>query len=266
MEKSQHTPSVSAATQGSDAPESNHNPNPKASEGLEEKTKLLLCLRPGSLGPQAKALLLRGGDALVAVNRTSLAPGNENIRELFEQARGGGDTVLLTFNRRCERFSVLATSSDLGQWDLLPEPITDIEPKPSNDPTVDEQDGLDHGVNWEIFRDMQHHGDLHPVRASILAAVLPTVWLMQMRIWPALGAVVLVSLFSYAISVLLFATTYALISAYVWRARLSLLRNDRSSRGMLPWMVVAARSETEAQETCLRFDPKLRFAFYAAQS
>ena len=223
------------------------------------------CLRPGTLSPAASALLLRGGDTLIAVAGTPVSDGSADPPSVFAKCGHQGTPIALTFLRHGAEFTVLSHSAALGKWDNVQPSAPDPEtPSDAVTETSDYSAEAPALVNWEVFRSIRHSGDLHPVRPPPLAAVLPAVWLMQMHIWPALTAVLLLHMFSFAVGYPLFAATYVLMSIYVWRASLSLLRNDRISRGLLPWMVVAARNETEAQAICRRFDPHLRFAYEGA--
>ena len=253
-----------------------HDPaaHPKQDQrGQSAPTARSLRLRADGLTLSARALLLRGGETLVSVNGKSFEGGAADLNLLFRQAERTGKPLALTFLRNGNQFTVLAQEGRLGDWEVSSAPpMQQVEPGAHVDQHMGgggygfpEPPDARYMVNWEVFRDDNRNVDLHADRTSLLALLVPVLWLAKTRLWPIFGAILVVHVFSLVGGLELFAATYILIAAYVWRARLSLLRSDRISRGMRPWMVIAARNEVEAQKICRFMDADIKFAFEGAQ-
>lgn len=112
---------------------------------------------------------------------------------------------------------------------------------------------------FEILRDIHRKCDVIDTEPSALAMVFPPAWLLQKRLMEPLLAVVAVYGITLSVHWLLFIIAYGLFGLYFKQAQITLLRSFSIFKERSIWMIVAASSVKEAQETCRLFDPKCTF-------
>ena len=205
-------------------------------------------LQPGAAG---YIYALQPGDCLIAVNGIKFSGSKYELKTRFAESRTG--TLVLTFLRNQRAFSVLTDTSDLGRWIETPFPEFDVSEQSAIDPKLVE--------NWEIVRDRRGHYELFPLRKSLVALVAAPLWMLNMRLWSVLAATLSVTGITFLLGPWIAATVYVALSIWVWQNSISLVRFDRSTRGMTPWAVVAAQNEPKAHEACRVLDPSLEFVF-----
>mgnify|MGYP007000064496 len=75
------------------------------------------------------------------------------------------------------------------------------------------------------------------------------VWLIQHRLWEVLLAVILIYGATLTVSWMLFVIVVVLLALYFQQAQLTLQRSFNLMRQRQMWMIVAAKSLQEVQET-----------------
>ena len=93
----------------------------------------------------------------------------------------------------------------------------------------------------------------------VMATLASPVWLIQNRLWEVLLAVILIYGATLTVSWMLFVIAVVLLALYFRRAQLTLQRSFNLMRQRQMWMIIAAKSVQEVQETCRQFDPKSIF-------
>jgi hypothetical protein len=213
-----------------------------------------LRLRSGGIEPAGRALGLRAGDMLEAINGRPFRGDEAALRARF--AERVDKPLALGFRRGAESFLVLATTSRLGRWEAVPCPM----PEEAEGRRIDPE-GLQ---NYQVMRSETGVYDLYPTVPSLLAMVAPPLWLLQMRLW-AQGATVVAALAAAAVVVpVLAAVVWVAAGFWVRRTAAAFLRADRAGRGLRFEGVIAARSEAEAHATHLARHTGDRYLFAAA--
>lgn len=214
------------------------------------------CLRLDTPGPHGKALGLRQGDILTAINGISFDGTEKQLWARF--AHSSRPVRALTFVRDGVPFAVLTDNPSLGRWrEVAPEAallaLDKGLPKRRLHP-----EGM---VNWEILRAPGGNYDLHPLRPTWMGLVFPILWLAQMRLWTSLAMLVAVVGLAVPTGWMMAVGVYVLASFYIWRAGPALFRADRSVIGMRPFAIVAAGNEAAARAMAEEMYPDLRFIY-----
>lgn len=212
-----------------------------------------LRLRAVPAASAGRALCLRAGDVLVAVNGRAFTGDGPTLARRF--AARSGQTLALTFRRGDQVLTVLCADPAPGQWETIPAPPPE-EGLAGLDP-----DGL---RNWEILRGPDGTYDLHPLRPSMAALLAPPLWLLQMRLWVPFAtlatALAAGALVAFWVPLLVWGASVL----HIRHAAPAYVRLDRAARGLTIHAVHAARTEAEAHAVHRRLHPADRFLFDAA--
>lgn len=198
-----------------------------------------------------RGLGLAAGDILLAVNGRAFSGTPAHLA--LRLAERGGKPIALTFQRGPNRLTVLANRADLGVWDSMAAPEMAEDDSPRIDP--------DRLSNWEILRDGTGRFDVICLSPSSLAALLPPLWLLQMRLWVPFATMVTALVVAGAVSVYAVPMVWAALGVHLHRAGPAYLRADRRGRGLRSHAVHAARSEAAAQAAHLALFPNDRSVF-----
>lgn len=112
---------------------------------------------------------------------------------------------------------------------------------------------------FEVLRDINRKCVIIDTQPSMMAMLASPVWLVHCRLWEVLLAVLLIYGVTLLVSWMLFVIVFILLALYFRQAQLTLQRSFNLMRQRQMWMIVAARSVQEVQETCRQFDPKSTF-------
>jgi len=116
-------------------------------------------------------------------------------------------------------------------------------------------------VQYEALRNIRREVVVYSTAYSPMATMFPPFWLLYHRMWEPLGVVMATYAVSALVQPVLFALIYVLISIYMHRAHIQLLRSYSLFTEHYFWMVFAARSTKEAQQLLRSYDPKCSFQF-----
>ena len=114
-------------------------------------------------------------------------------------------------------------------------------------------------ATFEVLRDIFRNCIVLDTRLSPSAMFFPPLWCVQNRLWEVLIATFLVYGITLAVHWVLFVIAYVLLSIYFKKAHLVLRRSFAMMRGRHIWLVLAVKSELEAQRLCRQMDPKSIF-------
>ncbi len=193
-----------------------------------------LRLGDAPLLPAGRALGLRAGDVLVAVNgRAFLGDAPALVRTLGD----GRAAMALTFQRGGAEFTVLARSAALGRWEAVAAPPDDAARRRIDPAFLRE---------WEILRAGDGSYDLYPRSLPVTGLALPQLWLLQQRLWLPCATMVAAVVAGFIVHPLAALAVQVAGSVHLRWAHLPYLRHDRLGRGLGLHMVIAARSEGAA--------------------
>lgn len=198
-----------------------------------------------------RALGLRGGDTLVAVNGRGFQGDAASLHHMLSDP---DKTFALTFRRGTAEFTVLAATAALGRWESLPAPL-DEATRTRIDPAF--------LTAWEVMRAPDGSYDLFAQTLPTLGLALPLLWLMQMRLW--LPSAMMVSAVAAGVIVhpALAVVVYIAGIAHLRWSHAIYLRLDRRTRGLSFHMVLAARNEAAAHAAHRALHPDDRYLFAA---
>ena len=114
-------------------------------------------------------------------------------------------------------------------------------------------------TTYEVLRDIFRNCIVLDTRLSPMAMIFPPLWCIQNRLWEVLVAVFLVYGITLAVHWVLFVIAYVVLGIYFRKAHLVLRRSFAMMRGRHIWLVLAAKSELEAQRLCRKLDAKSIF-------
>ncbi|MBR9649666.1 hypothetical protein [Thalassovita aquimarina] len=196
-----------------------------------------------------QSLGLRPGDKLVGLDGMPFTDGARELARRFSPMET--KKVALHFQRADLDLTVISVTPMLGRW----------RPCPAvGNPKLPQID-TDRVENWEVLRSQDGRYDLFRHRASPLIWFAAPIWLAHMRLWPYLGGMIALVMLGWPAGWWASALLYVLASAYVRRNYAQLIRSDRLARGLVPFAVVAAHSESAAHATYANMEPDDRFAF-----
>ncbi len=197
---------------------------------------------------QGARLGLRVGDRLVAVNGIAFNGSSSKLRERFMADR----TRALTFDRDGIRITVLSSTDRLGRWQpengaLDTSGLVRIDPR--------------YLRNWEIYRGDDGVYDALPTTRSLIALVAAPFWLLQMRLWHHVAAWGAMTIFACVAGLGVALAVQVLTGLFYWKFGLSILRQDRTERGLHLSMVLAAHSEPRVHAEVKLLDPALSWIY-----
>jgi hypothetical protein len=212
---------------------------------------LALWLKDVPARAAGRALGLASGDILLAVNGRAFTGTPAHLAMRLAERKG--KPLALTFQRGPNRLTVLADRVDLGVWDSMAAAPTVEDDMPRIDPDV--------LSNWEIMRDAEGRFDAVCLAPSVLATLLPPLWLLQMRLWVPFATMVTALVVAGAVSPYAVPLVWASLGVHLRRAGPAYLRADRRGRGLRLQSVLAARSEAAAHTAYLELFPNDRSLF-----
>lgn len=207
-----------------------------------------------SVNPQGKSLGLRPGDILLRVDGQAVDGKTKDIQALF-RAQPDRARVLWIW-RDGQVWPVLGRSAILGRWRVMP--------RPEGIATLPEHRPAERLQNFDVMIGPDETYDAQPRTPSVMA-LLPPLYMVQMRLWTPLALWAALALVSVPLGWVAGAALQILVCVYFWRAAPMLVRTDRTARGFRLWRVIAARSERDLHRQMTGLAPDLRFVHAAAR-
>ncbi|MEC8245507.1 MAG: hypothetical protein VX047_03610 [Pseudomonadota bacterium] len=226
---------------------------PDSLSGPEATTYLLIKeLRSIS---RARSLRLQPEDVIVAVDGQPFQKDMDTFLDImFECDPDNG--VVLSIWRQGIVFNVIAR----GPLGCV---LEHAKPEVSEKATADFVDVVveppENYTTFEVLRDIFRNCIVLDTRLSPTAMIFPPIWCLQNRLWEVLVATFLVYGITLAVHWVLFIIAYVVLAIYFKKAHLVLRRSFAMMRGRHIWLVLAAKSELEAQRLCRKLDAKSVF-------
>ena len=201
---------------------------------------------------RARTLRLQTDDAIVAVEGKPFKGDIDLLLDMiFECDPQPG--IFLTIFRGGGLFHVIARGPLGCALEYAKPEVADAASKKLAETTIAP---LEEYRIFEVLRDINHKCEIIDTEPSLMAMLASPIWLIQNRLWEVLLAVVLIYGVTLTVSWMLFVIVIVLLGLYFRQAQLTLLRSFNLMRQRQMWMIVAAQSIQEVQETCRQFDPK----------
>lgn len=214
-------------------------------------TGLRLAQVPVRLAGHAMGLM--AGDILAMINGRVFQGTVEMLRSRF--AERGGKPLALTFQRGAVRFTVLATTAELGIWEGADNPATEDDLGRAFDPEFLQ--------NWVALRSDKGVYDLFPETPGTLALIAPPLWLLQYRLWVPFAAVMAALVAAALVAPWVVLPVWGAVALHVRRSAAMYLRADRAQLDLRPCLVIAAHSEKAAHAAMNRLYPADRYIYSA---
>ena len=235
-------------------------PNENVDELQENAAKesgfeTFLKLKEHGQSSRTRALRLKENDVVVAIDGTSYHDTIDKMVDLLSSGEEG-DMWLLTIWRN-GKFFELFTRGPLGGIFEFTRPdesqmIMELFQKR-------EMGQKDEYRIFEALRDVKRVVDVYDTTHSQVAVILPPVWLLQQKMWEPLLAILCVYLITFSVNIFLFILAVVLVGLYFKRGQVTLRRSYGMFQDRQIWAVIAARSDSEAQEMCRNLDEKVNF-------
>ena len=221
----------------------------------ESGFETFLKLKEHGQSSRTRALRLKENDVVVAIDGVSYHDTIDNMVDLLSSGEEG-DMWLLTIWRN-GKFFELFTRGPLGGIFEFTRPdesqmIMELFQKR-------EMGQKDEYRIFEALRDVKRVVDVYDTTHSQIAVILPPVWLLQQKMWEPLLAILCVYLITFSVNIFLFILAVVLVGLYFKRGQVTLRRSYGMFQDRQIWAVIAARSDSEAQEMCRNLDEKVNF-------
>jgi len=221
----------------------------------ESGFQTFLKLKEHGQSSRTRALRLKENDIVVAIDGASYHDTIDNMVDLLSSGEEG-DMWLLTIWRN-GKFFELFTRGPLGGIFEFTRPdesqmIMELFQKR-------EMGQKDEYRIFEALRDVKRVVDVYDTTHSQVAVILPPVWLLQQKMWEPLLAILCVYLITFSVNIFLFILAVVLVGLYFKRGQVTLRRSYGMFQDRQIWAVIAARSDSEAQEMCRNLDEKVNF-------
>ena len=221
----------------------------------ESGFETFLKLKEHGQSSRTRALRLKENDVVVAIDGVSYHDTIDNMVDLLSSGEEG-DMWLLTIWRN-GKFFELFTRGPLGGIFEFTRPdesqmIMELFQKR-------EMGQKDEYRIFEALRDVKRVVDVYDTTHSQVAVILPPVWLLQQKMWEPLLAILCVYLITFSVNIFLFILAVVLVGLYFKRGQVTLRRSYGMFQDRQIWAVIAARSDSEAQEMCRNLDEKVNF-------
>ena len=221
----------------------------------ESQLQTFLKLKEHGQSSRTKALRLKEGDILVAIDGVSYHDTIDNMVDLLSSGEEG-DMWLLTIWRNGKFFEIFTRGPLGGIFEFTrPEEsqmIMELFQKR-------EMGQKDEYRIYEALRDVKRVVDIYDTTHSQVAVILPPVWLLQQKMWEPLLAILCVYLITFSVNIFLFILAAILVGLYFRRGQVTLRRSYGMFQDRQVWAILAARSDLEAQELCRNLDEKVNF-------
>jgi len=204
---------------------------------------------------RARSLRLQPDDLIVAIDGQPFQKDIETFLDImFECDPENG--VVLSIWRQGVIFNVIARGPLGCVLEHAKPELSEQAVKDFAGVVVESQENY---ATFEVLRDIFRNCIVLDTRLSPMAMIFPPLWCVQNRLWEVLIAVFLVYGITLAVHWVLFVIAFVVLGIYFRKAHLVLRRSFAMMRGRHIWVVLAVKSELEAQRLCRKLDPKSIF-------
>lgn len=222
----------------------------------KEISKSFLKLREHGTFSRTRALRLKEGDVIIAIDGVLFHDSTDNLTDLLSEE--DVEHWIVTIFRSGVIFEVAARGPLGGNYEYCkPQECQTIETALKNHKFHPKSEYK----IYEVLKDIAKSCDIYDTSYNPLAVYAPPLWLMQQRMWEPLIAIIAVYLITLNVNIFLFILAAVLISIYFKRGQLILRRSYSMYQDRTVWITIAATSELEAQKSCRDIDPKCTFPF-----
>lgn len=222
----------------------------------KEISKSFLKLREHGTFSRTRALRLKEGDVIIAIDGVLFHDSTDNLTDLLSEE--DVEHWIVTIFRSGVIFEVAARGPLGGNYEYCkPQECQTIEIALKNHKFHPKSEYK----IYEVLKDIAKSCDIYDTSYNPLAVYAPPLWLMQQRMWEPLIAIIAVYLITLNVNIFLFILAAVLISIYFKRGQLILRRSYSMYQDRTVWITIAATSELEAQKSCRDIDPKCTFPF-----
>ena len=221
----------------------------------EDQLQTFLRLKEHGQSSRTRALRLKENDIVVAIDGKSYHDSIDNMVDLLSSGEEG-DMWLLTIWRNGKFFEVF-TRGPLGgifEFTRPEESQMIMELFQKRDIGQKEEYRI-----FEALRDVKRVVDVYDTTHSQVAVILPSVWILQQKMWEPLLAILCVYLLTFSVNIFLFILAAILVGLYFRKGQVTLRRSYGMFQDRQVWAIFAARSDREAQEMCRNIDEKVNF-------
>ena len=214
----------------------------------------LIRLKEHGKSSRSRALRLRPNDVIVAIDGIEF---NGDIQEFVDRlATEDAEEWLLTIYRDKTFFEIIVRGPIGGTLEFSSAEETEMIRTEFKNYTI--YDRSSYRI-YEILRDIHRKCDVIDTSYSMIAVLIPPLWLLQNRMWEPLIAILSVYLITFNVSLTLFILAVLLIGVYFRKGQVTLRRSYGLFQDRQVWAILAATNEKRVQEICRSFDPKCKF-------
>ncbi len=214
-----------------------------------------ICIKEVRSISRAKALRLKVGDVIVGIEGKAFNGNIEELLDIFDEIDEQKGS-LLTICREDVVFNLVIFGPLGCVFELTKEDVT----KKIHDilPNIEFGD-ISEYVTFELLRNIKSECDVFDTRVSQLGIFLPPIWLIQNRLWQPLIATLAIYAVTLSVHWVLFIIATALLALYFRKAQLVLLRSFSLNKEKEIWMIIAAKTMTDAQKIARLFSNRMTF-------
>ena len=198
--------------------------------------------------------LLRQEDIVVAVDGIVFRGESKKLNNILRLE----DKTILTIQRKDQLFQ-LSLDGPLGVklTEISREETSEIIEK-YNQSGLDKIEVYRH---YEVYRGAKNRYNVIEDSQSILASLLPPIWLMHQRLFAPLALLIFTYILLGSIAWWMFLASWVLISVYMSKGSVSLLRGYAMLKNMKLYMYISSKDLIGAQKTIRNIDKKSHFDF-----
>ena len=223
----------------------------------EEKELLFLKVDQLKRGSHGLSLLLRTDDTIVALNKLPI----RGSQKLFNQKLKENDENIITILRRNTFFNLKA-SGPLGIKlnEVSSEESEDLLKKTNE--YLNKIDSYEGYKDFEVYKGSNNlYNEIEINELSLLASLLPFVWFFHHKLYTPLFLLMGTLLLLGSIAWWLFLAAWVIITIYMSKSSMSLLRGYCLFNEMKIFMKIYAKNNVEAQRILRSLDKKSHYVF-----
>ena len=208
-------------------------------------------------GSHALSLMLRNEDIIVGLNGKTF----RGTQKILNQQLKVEEEKILTIYRKETFFNVKAEGA-LGIKLLEVSSEEAVELLKKTEEYLKSINDFQDYREFEVYRGKKNFYDLIEIQDnSLLASLLPFIWFYHHRLYSPLLLMVATFLLLGSIAWWLLLTAWVILTIYMSKGAMSLLRGYFLFQELRPYMIVYAQSNKSVQETIRSIDKKSKFRF-----